>query len=1218
MKRARLLGLILFGTLVGFTPIFVGAQSAGNAPAANMCIAPDVGARLAQCPANAPRPSKGGHSVPNSHLSTSKRRTEEKKQAPQGPAYEIDQSTARNRQATQLRAEDLLRREIELTARVAQRTPASNPQRPDILLRLAEDYFELQQVYTARVRGADQGIYEACERDHNQARCRELRQQQTAAEGQVTTARENAIRAYAQLVQDHPNFRRMDEVLFSLGYALEEMRQFDRARQVYYRLIKGFPQSRFIPNAYLSFAEYFFGQSQMSEALQFYQKVTEIPAARNPVYGYAVYKQAWVQYNLQDFRASLQQFVDTIEFATANPEATDARNLARQARRELVLPYAQVGSPSRALEFFRRYAENEQGALDMFEQLGELYYDTGAWQNTISVYHDLMGAAPTGDKVCYWQSRVTNAVISSRPKREQTIELQRMVDLYEAFTHAQGRSQDAINSCKQATASVLVELATAWHREAVGTDSQPGTHDRNTMHEAEVLYQLLIEKFPDMGNMQFPDIDRRDWPTLYKIRYYYAELLWNQDKWRECGPAFDSVVDTDPAGEYTADAAMAAVLCYDKLYQEEYQPQERERRSETRNNRRGRRGEPEPPADPNAEFRRRDFTPQENGMANAFHRFICYAGDSEELPKVKYHLARLHYLSNQYEEAAVLFKDIAWNHRDDELAEYAANLYLDSLNVLLEHAEPPRVSCGDTMATDVDALLGFYCDASHRSQHEEFCDDITGIKCQIMRKTIEAAAAAHDYHGAINRSRQVLQQCRGDSATSARLDEVVYNMAIYYEALHLVGKAIRARQRLIETFPTSRLARKSRYLLGQNFHALAYYEQAAHYYEEFAENDHELTGEGDQCTDAERTANTCPNAPEGLQNAVFFRIGLGQTAEAIEDARNFERYYKRSRGQETAQVMFAIGSVYESQRDWARVVSHYRDWLRDYGRAREALPSQVIRANVQIAAAYRAQNDAAHAAPFYRDAITAWERGALERINALPEAQQAAQLLEAKTAVSEALFYTAEALYNEYLRIRFPEFRASGGANMEAVNRWATRDFQPWVVRKGAALREAEAAYARIAALEPVATKVPQWLIAAAARTGQMYTAFVDAFDDAPIPSEIERDPELYEVYVNALNAQRQIFFDQAIPKFEYCLVTSTQVRWFNEHSRTCELELNRLNPQQYPLAAELHGEASYAFHDQARPGAAELGAQAEQAEAGDTDAAAGAPAAAPAAGGGR
>ncbi|MBK8168914.1 MAG: hypothetical protein IPK60_01060 [Sandaracinaceae bacterium] len=437
-------------------------------------------------------------------------------------------------------------------------------------------------------------------------------------------------------------------------------------------------------------------------------------------------------------------------------------------------------------------------------------------------------------------------------------------------------------------------------------------------------------------------------------------------------------------------------------------------------------------------------------------------------------------------------------------------------------------------------------------------------------------------------------------------------MAIYYEAMHLVGKAIRARQRLIQTFPTSALARKARYLLGQNFHALAFYEQAAQYYEEFAEHDHDMTGEGDQCTAAERTAGTCPNAPEGLQNAVFFRIGLGQTEQAVTDARNFERYYKRSRGQETAQVMFAIGSVYEAAHDWAHVISHYRDWLHDYGRAREALPSQVIRANVQIAAAYRAQNDAAHAAPFYRDAVSVWEHGAAERINALPdEGARAGYLLEAKTATSEALFYMAEDLYNEYLRIRFPDFNARGGANMEAVNRWATRDFGPWVVRKGAALRTAEAAYARIAALEPVAVKVPQWLIAAAARTGQMYTAFVDAFDDAPIPAEIERDPELYEVYVNALNAQRQVFFDQAIPKFEYCLVTSTQVRWFNEYSRTCELELNRLNPQQYPLAAEMHGQASYAFHDQARPGAAELGAHAEAAEAGDTDAAAGAPAAA-------
>src|SRR5690606_18600179 len=137
----------------------------------------------------------------------------------------------------------------------------------------------------------------------------------------------------------------------------------------------------------------------------------------------------------------------------------------------------------------------------------------------------------------------------------------------------------------------LVYLATAWHREAIGTDDQPGTNDRNTMRAAAAMYRLVLDRFPDMEDIQFPDIDRRDWPTQYRISYFYAELLWRMEDWAQCGPAFDRVVELNPQGEYTSDAAYAAVLCYNSLYQQQYAGSEREVRGrEQEGERRGRRG----------------------------------------------------------------------------------------------------------------------------------------------------------------------------------------------------------------------------------------------------------------------------------------------------------------------------------------------------------------------------------------------------------------------------------------------------------------------------------------------------------------------------------------------------------------------------------------------------------------------------------------------------
>ncbi len=363
--RIRIAGLFALAMAVA-APAMVVAQDGGQRGASqaqprNVCITPGAVNTVEECPANAPQMSKRGTgaSAPASRLDAVERRQAEKKQGPSGPSIELDAATRRNRERVQARAWNLLQREVRVLQRLVRNTRTSDTRRPDILLRLAETYFEMQTVVNARVRSFDEPIFQA-RRAKNAAKVRQLAQRQRQAQQQLNTIRQEAIRTYATLVQDHPDYRRMDEVLFSLAFGLEEMRQHDRARQVYHRLIKGFPQSRFVPHAYLSFAEFYFNEGDMGAARQFYNKVTEFPPERNPVYGYALYKTAWAAYNQENFQGSLRKFVEVVEFATSNPDARDAANLARQSRREMVLPYAMVGSPNRALEFFRRYTQNEE------------------------------------------------------------------------------------------------------------------------------------------------------------------------------------------------------------------------------------------------------------------------------------------------------------------------------------------------------------------------------------------------------------------------------------------------------------------------------------------------------------------------------------------------------------------------------------------------------------------------------------------------------------------------------------------------------------------------------------------------------------------------------------------------------------------------------------------------------------------------------------------
>jgi tetratricopeptide (TPR) repeat protein len=1174
--------------LCGLLAVVMGGEAAAEqAPmsTAPMCIPADTERAIAACPAGARKEvAKEGGTAPVSRMKAAQPK-KAKKQGPTGPSLQIDLSTRLGREQTRARAENLLEREISILQRLVKNSADDDPRRPEVLLRLAETQFEMQIAKNAKVRSFDDPIYEACTRDNDKARCKQARDGQKSAEADLDKIREDSIRTYATLVRDHPNFKRMDEVLFSLAFALQELDQFEKARTVYRRLIKDYPRSRFVPNAYLSFAEFYFNDSDMDTAAKFYRKVLEFPPKRNSVYGYALYKVAWVEYNRERYRQSLQGFVDILEFARKNKYANDAKNLARQARKELVLPYSHYGSPGKALDFFRRYAKNDAEAHEMLENLATLYYDTGQWPQAITVYHKLMADAPRSNSLCDWQTKVTSAVVSSRPKQEQIIELKRLVDIYRTYKKG-GKPPAKVEECKVETATTMLWLGTSWHREAVGTDSSPGTKNKKTMSQAAVLYRTLLKEFPDMEQMKFPNIDKRDWPTKYKLSYYYAELLWKMDEWGQCGPAFDNVVEQDSQGEYTSDAAYAAVLCYNNLYQQQYVPRETETKFVSKSDQKALKNAN---AAPESKFVKKKLTPLQEGMLEAFNRYVCYVDKAEDLSTIKYRRARIYYEANRFEEAAVLFRDIAFNHKDSELSEYAANLYLDCLNVLGTQIAQPRVACVQELGAAIDPMSASFCGTEMLAdEHPDLCGTLGNLQCQVRRKEAETYQKTQQFKKAAATYVRIFrrhQEC-------GEMDEMLYNAAINFEAAHLLGRAIQVRTVLTERYPESKLSKKAVYLIGQNFQALAYYEQAAKYYEQFARK---FPGEdGKRCSAEDKRNGVCPNAIEGLEQATFFRIGLGDDKAAMEDSDLFARNYRRKLPRQTSQVMFSIGSIYERQKRWFQVISHYRDYLKKYGKV--GMPHQLIQANTAIGRAFWELNKKGEAKKHFQAAVKGWTLGAPKRIRALKNTSKESKVLyirQALDSAAESQFYLSEYKFAEFEKVAFPAYR--GGKSMARVKKWSDTEFKKWVKRKQGVLRAAEVGYAKVAKMtvnaDGVQMKSAPWQIAAASRTGEMYRSFVDEFRDAPIPREIEKDPGLFDIYVGALDDVSEPLQRQAIDKFEFCLKTATQVRWFNKWSRSCEEELNGLNPRKYPVAAELRGEPNYVKATVGDPGAVDLGA---------------------------
>ena len=317
-------------------------------------------------------------------------------------------------------------------------------------------------------------------------------------------------------------------------------------------------------------------------------------------------------------------------------------------------------------------------------------------------------------------------------------------------------------------------------------------------------------------------------------------------------------------------------------------------------------------------------------MIQAFNRYVCYikppSGDKEaetQYIEVKYARARTYFEAQHWEEAAIAFRDVALNYPQSDAASFAANLYLEALNVLGARSEPPRPSCFDDMAGDVPAfIIQLYCGGSKATDNKEQCDLLTHIQCDIRRlkaqKIVELADGMADkgQDGALEKYKEggdayielwrtygENQLGNGETSQCGKMDEILYNGAQAYQAGRLLAKSINVRRILLDPrykLNESESAKKSIYQIGRNYQAIAVYDVAANFFEKFAE----------------ATKYQGDNADQAINDAVVLRLGLGQADEAIADAQNFNKYYGAKKPELTAQIAFAIADHYAQKEAW--------------------------------------------------------------------------------------------------------------------------------------------------------------------------------------------------------------------------------------------------------------------------------------------------------------
>jgi hypothetical protein len=206
------------------------------------------------------------------------------------------------------------------------------------------------------------------------------------------------------------------------------------------------------------------------------------------------------------------------------------------------------------------------------------------------------------------------------------------------------------------------------------------------------------------------------------------------------------------------------------------------------------------------------------------------------------------------------------------------------------------------------------------------------------------------------------------------------------------------------------------------------------------------------------------------------------------------------------------------------------------------------------------------------------------------EADRTARAVSMNYYASEARFRQGDVEYEKFLKLAIPDkldFTPpqpdQSPAKQKIVKKKLEENqkkFKAWLDNKGKQLNTARNIYQNV-----VLMKQAHWVIAAAARIGQLYQDFSGQLYTAPVPKagpapagypQDEFETYFHDAYCDAMVDNAEPIEAKAIDGLSICLNKSTELSFYDEWSQLCESELNQLKPVEYPIASEIRAQPGY------------------------------------------
>ncbi len=1060
--------------------------------------------------------------------------------APEAAAYTVDKKKEKEKRRRPTLEYEKFRRTREVDVQMTEKRKVIREQleallkyekdekeRPALLFRLGENYFEEAMAYFNRAQRLDDKLAKDPE---NEKLRRDIDAQKKRLRVKETTWRKKAINLYKDIVHKYTNFPGRDQVLFYLASALWDLEIYKDALTTYRQLIKAFPKSKYVPDSYLAFGEYYFEQAKLDKALMGYKKVAEFK--ESPVYPYALYKQGWCYFNLHEWDKAKDMFQSVIYLADMEEGTTGKRvELRKEALNDFTLAYSHQGSASKAPRIFKKLAPKE--STRMMVSLAGMYFGDGQDKKAILLYSYLIKQAKCSAEIPFFQGRVVDCGSRVGNKRYTIQQVRRLVELFEetrqCMKSPNARQKERLREARELAELTLRKLSSTWYKEA------KETKQKETFSYAQELFGDYLQLFPNS-------------PDAYDMRFAYAELLFHRlGRYERAASEYSKVVSKDliwlkkhkkfpkkkknkkgqsSPGTYLCDAAYKAVLAHREMMKKD---------------RRGKKTK--------ASTKKKVIPKNKKRFLQAANIYLDHCPKDEDICSLKFDIAKTYYDYSHFDTAVKRFDEVVKDCAKKDLAEYAANLVLDTYNLRQDWDKLNKYSRKYYQNPDLmknDKLRAFL---------KKLIPQIAFKRITMMMPKLPPKMPAPRRHYKVARAYIKFFKEFGSHEMA---DDALFNSSVEFEKAERLDLARKARERLIGKYPTSDLVPGTIFNLAENYERLTQFGAAASLYEQYARTYKKMKGLGKAVSykkkkgkkkkgrkgkarskaktdkkekrfDGNRRTWNTEDAQAALVNAGIYREALKQYKESVKDRLEFVKLFPRS--EDAAKVYYSLGLLYEHMGRHHKAAEVFKRYSQDYFNANidQAIGAHMKRAEMLI----RLKK--------WRDA----EKEMRTTISLHRKyRRKKKKMIMAAEAAAHAQFILGESSYKDYITFRFTKVKA--------------KRLKRQLDEKSKRLKKVVRVYTDIAKF-----KQPEWAIASLYKLGRAYENYAETYYKAPLPKGLT--PEQKDIYREMLRTQGQPWEDKAVAHFKASVEKGSELGFYSKFTQLALGKLQQYRPGEYP-----------------------------------------------------